>query len=116
MVPIAYTVSDASQLKLHVQDDGVAVSFREGEWVLLANRAAEVLRDKLNIIYNADLPDDEDLVEETYVVSYRLPDQDQIQQVEFQATSETDALVQFYDNAPAEYKAKLAKVEVVKKP
>lgn len=114
MVPVSYRVTDSSQVKLHAQDDGICVSLREGEWVWLANRVAETLGTMLNIATNNELPD-EDLEESDYEVSYKLPGSDELLTMTVKATSETDAMVQFYDNAPAEYKAKLSKIEITRK-
>ena len=121
MVPVSYRVTDVSQLKFHAQENGTCVSFKEGEWIWLAKEVARHLSFMLDV-GTVDMKDiDEALAEKAeedeveFEVSYQLPGSDKVHKVTVKGMTETDALVEFYENAPPEYKVQLTKVEITKK-
>lgn len=115
MVPIAHRVTDISQVKLHAQDDGLCVSLKEGEWVWMAKEVAHTLSAMLEIGTGTFQYNDEEIKEDQYEVSYQLPGSSETHKLTVIAISAVDAMTQFYENAPEEYKAQLSSIEVVKK-
>jgi len=116
MVPVSHRVTDISQVKLHAQEGGMCVSLKEGEWVWLAKEVARHLGTMLDLVVSdVSEVEDEDVEESDYEVSYQLPGSNQVHKMTVQGVTEMDAMIQFYENAPEEYKAHISKVEVVKK-
>jgi len=117
MVSINHRVTDVSQVKILAQDNGTCISLKDGEWIWLAREVAFYLGSALELTSPPPVQDldGEEVAEEEYEVTYQMADSSESHKLSVQAISETDALVQFYENVPKEYQRNLGRINIQKK-